>query len=363
MIEFENLAKSNFKFIEKFKKAFEDILESGWFILGKNVESFENKFANYLGIKHCIGVNSGLDALTLSLKCLNLEKGSEVIVPSNTFIATIIAVLNNDLIPVLAEPDIKTYNISPVEVEKNITSKTKAIIVVHLYGKPCEMTQIMEIAKHHDLKVIEDCAQSHGANLNGIKTGKFGDLGAFSHYPTKNLGALGDGGTIVTNNSAFNDTLRILRNYGSNKKYYNDLIGVNSRLDEIQAAFLSIKLEYLDEINSHKRKLADIYFKELNDKFILPDRKKGYYDVFHHFIIRSNERDRLKEFLYNNHIMTEIHYPVPPHKQNILKNLFIEKKFPISEELHNTVLSLPISFFHTEEDIYRVVETLNKFNL
>ncbi len=363
MIEFENLSKLNSKFHDEFQNIFNEVLKSGWFILGKNVENFEKSFADYLNIKHCIGVNSGLDALTLSLKCLNLEKGSEVIVPSNTFIATILAILNNNLIPVLAEPDIKTYNIHPKEIEKNITSKTKAIIVVHLYGKPCDMPKIIEIADKYNLKIIEDCAQSHGASLNGVKTGNFGDLGAFSHYPTKNLGALGDGGSIVTDNDEYNNVLRMMRNYGSEKKYYNDVEGFNSRLDELQAGFLSVKLKYLDEINAHKRKLADIYFKELSEKYILPVRQDGFFDVFHHFIIRCNKRDELKKFLFDKGIITEIHYPIPPHRQKVMKNLFKDKKFPISEELHDTVLSLPISFFHTEDDIYRVINAVNDFKL
>ncbi len=363
MIEFENLSKSNLKFQKKFRNVFNEILESGWFILGKNVESFEKSFAQYLNVKYCIGVNSGLDALTLSLNCLNLEKGSEVLVPSNTFIATIVAVLRNGLIPVLVEPDKSTYNINPYEIEKKITNKTKAIIVVHLYGKPCNMPKIKEIAESYNLKIIEDCAQSHGANINGIKTGNFGDLGAFSHYPTKNLGALGDAGSIVTNSDEYAKTLKMLRNYGSNKKYYNDIAGYNSRMDELQAGFLKVKLAYLDEINSHKRKLAEIYFREIKEGYILPVKQEGYYDVFHHFVIRCNKRDELKKYLFENGINTEIHYPVAPHKQKMLKNICADKKFPVSEELHRTVLSLPIAFFHTERDIYRVVEALNEFNL
>jgi dTDP-4-amino-4,6-dideoxygalactose transaminase len=359
MIEYENLHKTNQKFFEEFRTKFNEVLESGWFILGKQVESFEAEFAFYLGVKHCIGVGSGLDALILALDAIEFEPGSEVIVPSNTYIATIIAVIRAKLKPVLVEPDIRTYNIDPFKIEEKITSKTRAIIPVHLYGKSCDMDPIMEIAQKYNLIIIEDCAQAHGAMYKGKKVGTFG-IGCFSFYPTKNLGALGDGGAIVTNNDELAEKIRALRNYGSSKKYYNDYIGYNSRLDELQAAFLRIKLKYLDDINNHKRKLAKIYFENLSDVFVKPAVHKDYFDVYHIFNIRHPERDKIREYLFQNGIKTEIHYPVPPHKQRAFQGV-IEGEYPISEEIHNTTLSLPIAYFHTEEDILKVCEVLNKY--
>jgi dTDP-4-amino-4,6-dideoxygalactose transaminase len=358
-IEFENLYKTNQKFFEEFKTKFNEVLESGWFILGEQVESFEAEFALYLGVKHCIGVGSGLDALILALDAMEFEPGSEIIVPSNTYIATIIAVIRANLKPVLVEPDIRTYNIDPFKIEEKITSKTRAIIPVHLYGKSCDMDPIMEIAQKYNLIIIEDCAQAHGAMYKGKKVGTFG-IGCFSFYPTKNLGALGDGGAIVTNNDELAEKIRALRNYGSSKKYYNDYIGYNSRLDELQAAFLRIKLKYLDDINDHKRKLAKIYFENLSDVFVKPVVHKDYFDVYHIFNIRHPERDKIREYLFQNGIKTEIHYPVPPHKQRAFQGV-IEGEYPISEEIHNTTLSLPIAYFHTEEDILKVCEVLNKY--
>lgn len=360
MIEYENLAKVNQPFFNKFKKAFNDVLDSGWFILGKNVEKFEKEFAAYNNVKYCAGVASGLDALILSIKALGLEKGSEIIVPSNTYIATILAIMQNGHIPVLVEPDIETYNIDPLQIETSITSKTKAVLVVHLYGKSCDMDPIVDICKKKNLFLIEDCAQAHGTEYKGRKAGTFGDFGAFSFYPTKNLGCLGDGGAITTNNKDFFEKVQMLRNYGSNKKYYNKYIGVNSRLDEIQAAFLSVKLKSLDDINKHKRELASIYLNNLNSNFILPYVDNNTYDVYHIFNIRSEKRDALKKYLFDNGIKTEIHYPVPPHKQEALSFLS-HLNFPISEGIHKTTLSLPISSFHTKEDVYKIIDVLNKF--
>ncbi|MFC2152105.1 DegT/DnrJ/EryC1/StrS family aminotransferase [Bacteroidota bacterium] len=359
MIEYENLAKVNQSFFREFKKAFNDVLESGWFILGKNVQKFENEFAAYNNVDYCVGVASGLDALILSIQALELEKGSEIIVPSNTYIATILAIVQNGHIPVLVEPDIQTYNIDPLKIEPSVTSKTKAILVVHLYGKPCDMDPIMDICKKRDLFLIEDCAQAHGAEYKRKKVGSFGDFGAFSFYPTKNLGCLGDGGAITTNNKDFSEKVQMLRNYGSNKKYYNKYIGTNSRLDEIQAAFLNIKLKSLDDINKHKRELASIYLGNLNSKFILPQIDNCSYDVYHIFNIRSKKRDAIKKYLLDNMIKTEIHYPVAPHKQEALSFLS-HLSFPISEEIHQTTLSLPISSYHTKEDLFKIIDVLNK---
>lgn len=360
MIEYENLYKSNLVFFEQFKRIFRETLNSGWFILGKNVERFEKDFAAYHNTNHCFGVASGLDALLLSLKAFEFEKGSEVIVPSNTYIATILSILHAGLKPVLVEPDITTYNIDPKKIKESITTRTKAIMVVHLYGKSCAMDEIVLLCKKYNLKLIEDCAQSHGAKYKGKLTGTFGEFGAFSFYPTKNLGALGDAGALITQDESLAKKIKRLRNYGSDIKYYNEVVGYNSRLDEIQAGFLSIKLKKLDEINEHKRKLAAIYLDNLKSDFIKPVVDKDYFDVYHIFNVRHTKRDKLREYLLKNEIKTDIHYPVAPHKQNAMKNI-IQGSYPISEEIHNTTLSLPCSFGHTEDEIYKVVEAMNKF--
>ncbi|HUO76844.1 MAG TPA: DegT/DnrJ/EryC1/StrS family aminotransferase [Thermodesulfovibrionales bacterium] len=361
MIEWENLAKTNKPFFDEYKARFSEILESGWFILGESVTEFEREFARYIGSKYCVGVGSGFDALVLSLKAFAFKPGSEVIVPANTYIATILAVLQNNLQPVLVEPDSETCNIDPDKIEEKITSKTVAIIVVHLYGKACDMDRIMRFAKDFDLKTIEDCAQSHGAKYKGKTTGSFGDVAAFSFYPTKNLGALGDGGAVVTDDPDFAEKIRVFRNYGSQRKHLYNLIGFNSRLDELQAGFLLIKLKNLDRINRRKRVLARLYLDNLNSEFIKPVIQDGYFDVYHIFAIRHPRRDELKEYLKNREITTEIHYPVPPHKQTALHGVLPEQAFPVSEEIHNTILSLPCAFFHTEEDVMRVIEALNEF--
>jgi dTDP-4-amino-4,6-dideoxygalactose transaminase len=362
MIEYENLAKLNEPYCTEFKTVFGQVLESGWFILGNQVKEFEEKFATYLGINHCVGVASGLDALELAIQALDIEKGSEIIVPSNTYIATILAILNTGHIPVLVEPDENTYNINPENIPKAITKKTKAVLVVHLYGKPCDMDKIIEICQSEGLLLIEDCAQSHGAKYNGKTTGTFGQVSAFSFYPTKNLGCLGDGGAITTDDSTIYEKLKKLRNYGSNKKYYNEYIGTNSRLDEIQAAFLLVKLKYLDELNKHKRLLASIYFNNLKGSFKLPMANEGYFDVYHIFNVLTDKRDELREYLLQNGIKTEIHYPVPPHKQVAMKNIFKFMEYPISEKIHSQCLSLPVSAMHSEKDIFKVVEVMNKFH-
>ncbi len=361
MIEYENLHKLNRPFLAEYKQKFADILDSGWFILGKNVAEFEKKFAEYCDVKHCIGVASGLDALQLCLSAWEFDKGSEVIVPSNTYIATILSIVNAGYRPVLVEPSMQTYNIDPTKIEEKISFKTKAIVVVHLYGKNCEMKPINAIAEKYGLKVLEDCAQSHGAIYENKKSGNLGDAGAFSFYPTKNLGALGDAGAITTNDDTLAEKLIYLRNYGSKVKYYNKYIGFNSRLDEVQAAFLNVKLAHLNQINQHKKELANVYMNELTDKFIKPLRSAHQEDVYHIFAIRHPERDRLKKYLEENGVKTEIHYPVPPHQQEGYKSLFEGESYPISEEIHKTELSLPISYFHKKEEIHLVCEVLNKF--
>lgn len=359
MIEYESLGRLNKSFEDEYVQCFRELLNSGWYILGKQVATFEEAFAQYCGTKHCIGVASGLDALMLALRCYDFPAGSEVLVPSNTYIATILSILQCGLKPVLVEPDIHTYNIDPLKIEEKITKNTKAIMVVHLYGKACDMEPIMQIAGKYKLPVIEDCAQAHGAMYKGQKVGTFG-IGAFSFYPTKNLGALGDAGAITTNDQEKKDLFMALRNYGSKIKYQNDYIGYNSRLDEIQAGLLSVKLKSLDKINRHKRDLAAIYLKELKDDFIKPSVSSDYFDVYHIFNIRHPKRDELKEYLLKNDIKTDIHYPIPPNKQKAMEGIIIGE-YPISEEIHRTTLSLPISYGHTEDDIYKVVETINKF--
>lgn len=361
MIDYENLKKLNEPFFEEYQKAFKQTLESGWYILGKEVESFEQEYANYCGSRYCIGVASGLDALILALEAYEFPSQSEVLVPSNTYIATILAIIKAGLKPVLVEPNPETYNISPEGINNAINSNTKAVIVVHLYGKLCQMDQIMEIAANHGLKVIEDGAQSHGAKLFDKKSGNWGDAAAHSFYPTKNLGALGDAGAITTNDSVLADKLRYLRNYGSKIKYYNDFIGINSRLDELQACFLRIKLRHLDSINLHKRKLAQLYENHLSDRFIKPKVDTEFYDVFHIYAIRHKERDKLRQYLLEHGIKTEIHYPVPPHQQKAYKSLFQSSSYPVSEEIHQTVLSLPISFCHSLEEVSHVSNLINSF--
>lgn len=361
MIPYEDLKKSNQLFFDAYRKKFDDLLQSGWYILGNEVTAFENEFASYCTTQYCKGVANGLDALILILKALKLPKGAEVIVPSNTYIATILSILHNNLIPVLAEPDIDTYNISADTIQPCITNKTKAIMLVHLYGKCCDMDDIMQVAKKNNLFVIEDCAQSHGAMYKGKICGSFGDASAFSFYPTKNLGALGDAGAVVTNSGEIDNEINELRNYGSSVKYHNNQVGYNSRLDELQAAFLRVKLERLHLITEHKRKLAAIYLNNLKRDFVLPVVDENFYDVYHIFNIRHQRRDELKKYLFKNNISTEIHYPIPPHKQKALKPFFKNDEFPIATEIHNTTLSLPCSFCNTEEEIYKVVEVLNKF--
>lgn len=361
MIEYENLGKVNQSFFEDYEKQFSKTLRKGWYILGEEVKQFETEFAEFLGVKHCIGLASGLDALFLALKAFHFEPGDEVIVPSNTYIATILSIIHAGLTPVLVEPNIGTYNINPDLIEQHITAKTRAIMIVHLYGKPCDMQPIMTIKEKYGLKLIEDCAQSHGAKYHGQQTGTFGEFGAFSFYPTKNLGALGDAGALVTNNDELALAIRRLRNYGSDIKYYNEVAGFNSRLDEVQAAFLRVKLRKLNEINAHKRMLASYYLDNLNEQYIKPVIQNEVFDVFHIFNIRHPKRDKLKQYLLDNEIKTDIHYPVAPHKQKAMLSVLGNNPYPLSEEIHATTLSLPVSYGNTEEEIFSVIEVMNKF--
>lgn len=360
MIEYENLKKANEKLFESYKETFGEFLKSGWYILGENVAKFETEFARYCGTAHCVGVASGLDALILALGAFEWEEGSEVIVPSNTYIATILAIIRNRFRPVLVEPDIATYNIDPRKIEERLTEKTKAILAVHLYGKPCDMNPIIAIAEKHGLKVIEDVAQAHGAEYHGRKVGSFG-VGCFSFYPTKNLGALGDAGAITTDDQELAQKLKTLRNYGSSTKYFNDIIGYNSRLDEVQAGLLLVKLKVLDDINEHKRLLADLYLKNLASHYIKPITQKGFKDVYHIFNVRHGRRDELRDYLAKHGIKTEIHYPLAPHKQKAMLGI-LDGDYPISQMIHETTLSLPISYFHSREDILEVCRVMNSWS-
>lgn len=360
MVEYEHLGKVNAPFFEEYRQVFERTLASGWYILGNNVAQFETEFAAYLGVAHCLGVASGFDALMLALKAFSFPPGSEVLVPSNTYIATILAIVQSGLTPVLVEPDIRTYNIDPGRIEEAITSRSRAIMVVHLYGKACDMDPIVALCQRHGLKLIEDCAQSHGAMYRGKKTGTFSDFGAFSFYPTKNLGALGDGGAVTTTSAELAERIRMLRNYGSRTRYANELVGVNSRLGELLAGFLSVKLKKLDDINAHKRSLAAIYSGELKDDFIKPVTHPDYFDVYHIYCVRCPRRDALREHLLKLGIKTDIHYPVSPHRQKAMRGI-LTGEYPISDEIHATILSLPISFATTASEVRQVCAAMNAF--
>ncbi|SDJ56234.1 dTDP-4-amino-4,6-dideoxygalactose transaminase [Pedobacter sp. ok626] len=361
IIPYENLKTLNKRFENSLKDKFSDFLEKGWYVLGEEVSSFEQEFGNFHNEKYVVGVANGLDALILSLKCLDFNRGDEVIVPSNTYIASILAILHCNLVPVLVEPNLETYNIDPDQIAAAITKKTVAIMVVHLYGQCCEMDPVISIANQYNLKIVEDCAQAHGARYKNRLAGTFGDFGAFSFYPTKNLGALGDAGAVICKSKADYDKIRQLRNYGSEKKYHNSIVGYNSRLDEIQAAFLRIKLPYLEAINNHKNRLAEIYLKGLKSDFIMPVVKEGFDNVYHIFNIRHPERDQIRSYLMDHNIGTEIHYPVAPHQQKAMRQMQ-HLNFPVSTEIHRTTLSLPCSYAHTPEDILRVVDVLNQFS-
>lgn len=361
MIEYESLANSNAVFMDELEDAAKRVIRGGWYVLGQEVADFEAEFAQYVGAKHCIGVANGLDALILSIEALDLPKGSDILVASNTYIATILAIVRAGHRPVLVEPDRETFNIDPTLLSAALTDSTRAICVTHLFGKACRMDSIATFAREHGLRVIEDCAQSHGAKLNGVMTGTFGDAGCFSFYPTKNLGAVGDAGAVITNDDALADRLRHTRNYGSKRKYVNEYIGVNSRLDEIQAALLRVKLRYLDQMTQHKRVLAEIYFANLPDWLKLPRRLDGEYDVFHIFGVRHPKRDELRAWLLGRGVKTEVHYPIPPHRQKAMQSV-LSGEWPIAEELHNTELSLPISYGHSTDDVLRVCEILKEYD-
>lgn len=345
------------------RAAFERVYDRSWYIEGEEDAAFEQAFAQYCGAEHCIGCGNGLDALMLALKALGVGKGDEVIVPSNTYIATALAVTYTGATPVFVEPDIRTYNIDPSRIEGAITPRTKAIMPVHLYGQPCDMDPIMAIAKKHGLYVVEDCAQAHGATYKGKRIGTFGAAAGFSFYPGKNLGALGDAGASVTNDKTLADKIRALGNYGSDYKYHHVYQGNNSRLDELQAAFLSAKLPHLDRMNQERRRIAARYLSEIDNPLLtLPYTLPGTEPVWHIFAVRCGCRDELAEYLKEAGIGTNKHYPIPMHLQGAYAELNLPKgSLPIAEEISATQLSLPMYYGMTEDEVSYVVEKLNQF--
>ncbi|RED57633.1 DegT/DnrJ/EryC1/StrS family aminotransferase [Cohnella lupini] len=363
MIPFLDLKQINLRHESEIKSSIDRFLQSGWYILGKEVEQFEQEFAEYCGTRYCLGVANGLDALVLILKGLGISEGDEVIVPSNTYIATILSITASGATPILVEPDLLTYNIDPALIEKYITTKTKAIMVVHLYGLSCDMSPIQEIAQKYNLKVVEDCAQAHGAMYKGKRVGNLSDAAAFSFYPGKNLGALGDGGAITLNDESMYLELKAIRNYGSHKKYENLYKGINSRLDELQAAVLRFKLKHLDEDNQLRRNIAELYNEKIKNESLVKPVFKGLdpeTHVWHLYVIRTRNRNHLQRYLNDNNIQTLIHYPIPPHKQEAYKE-WNDRGYPISESIHAEILSLPISPVMSIEDAVKVTEVLNEY--
>lgn len=339
-----------------------EVLRSGNYILGSEVKAFEEEFAHYIGTDHCVGLANGLDALWISLKVLGIKQGDEVIVPSNTYIATVMAVSMNQATPVFCEPD-AFFNIDPDLIESCITSKTKAIMVVHLYGQTCQMDKIQALCKKYDLYLIEDCAQSHGAKFKGQMTGSFGDIGCFSFYPSKNLGCFGDGGAVTTNSKVLADKIRIYRNYGSEKRYHNQVIGTNSRLDEIQAGLLRVKLNHIEQLENERVGIAQRYLCEIKNPLIqLPTLADGCTHVWHLFVIRCEARNHLMEYLDANGIHALVHYPIPPHRSEAYQFLNMEQgSYPIAEQYANEVLSLPLFNGMYKEEIDQTIEVINRF--
>ncbi|PSV46788.1 DegT/DnrJ/EryC1/StrS family aminotransferase [Photobacterium indicum] len=365
MIDFLNLGRLNSQYSLELKEACSRVIDSGWYIMGDELKEFEKEFAEYCGVKHAIGVANGLDALTLVIRSWKImgkfDDGDEIIVPANTYIASILAITENNLIPVLVEPDPDTFNLSIEGTLSAITNKTKAILPVHLYGLIANMPEIMNIADEYNLLVLEDCAQAHGASINSKRVGSWGDAGAFSFYPGKNLGALGDAGAITTNDCELANNLRALRNYGSTKKYENTYQGVNSRLDEIQAAMLRVKLKYLNEETQKRKLIAATYNSGIDNPLVkLPLWENEENHVFHLFVIRCKSRYELSKHLRNKGINTVIHYPIAPHKQKALEE-FQNISLPITESIHNEVLSLPIDPLLSYREIKLVIEAINNF--
>jgi dTDP-4-amino-4,6-dideoxygalactose transaminase len=360
-VKFLDLQKVNGAYRTEIDAAIKRVLDSGWYLLGKEDEAFEKNFATFCGAKHCIACANGLDALNLIIKAYGFGKGDEIIVPANTYIASILAITANECTPVLVEPNLETYNIDPDLIEKKITPNTKAILLVHLYGQAVQMDKIWKIAKKYNLKVIEDSAQAHGAIYKGRRTGNLGDASGFSFYPGKNLGCLGDGGAITTSDDKLAEHLRALRNYGSHVKYQNIFKGTNSRLDEIQAAVLDVKLKCLDSDNEKRRRVADYYIKNIKNPLVtLPKAHSRESHIWHVFVVRVAEREKFQKYLADNGIQTIIHYPIPPHKQQAYKE-WNNLSFPITEKIHNEIISLPISSVMSDEEMSAVVGVVNGY--
>lgn len=351
-----------FKYQEEFEARALEVLRSGWYVLGNQLKAFEEEFAAYTDTAHCVGLASGLDALWIAFRVLGIKEGDEVIVQGNTYIASVMGITMNGATPIFVEPD-AFYNIDTSKIEEKITAKTKAILVVHLYGQASKMDDVMALAKKYDLRVVEDCAQSHGARFDGKMTGSFGDIGCFSFYPSKNLGAFGEAGAIVTNDQKIADDVRIFRNYGSEKRYYNKIIGTNSRLDEIQAGLLRVRLSHMQELEDEKRCIADRYLAELkSDVFTLPQIRDKATAIWHQFVLKSEKRDELQKYLEQKGIGTIIHYPIPPHLSEAYQYLGYQKgDFPITEEYASKVLSIPMYNGMTDEELNYVIKTINEF--
>lgn len=361
MIKFLDLHKINEQYRTGIDAAIKRVLDSGWYLLGKEDDAFEQNFAQFCGVKHAIGVANGLDALNLIIKGYGFKEGDEIIVPANTYIASILAISQNGCTPVLVEPELRTYNINPDLIEEKITEKTKAIMVVHLYGQAVEMEKIWALAKKYNLKVIEDSAQAHGAMYQGKRVGNLGDASGFSFYPGKNLGCLGDGGAITTNDDELATKLRALKNYGSHVKYQNLYKGYNSRLDEIHAAVLDVKLKGLDKDNQKRREIAKYYLENIKNPLItLPEFYEEKAHVWHVFVIRCEKREELQKYLAENGVQILIHYPVPPHKQPAYSE-WNNLSYPITEKIHAEVLSIPMSPVMTKEEVKTVADVINNF--
>lgn len=361
-IPFNKLAPLYERHRAEYDEAALRVLASGWYILGQEVEVFEQAFASFVGASYCVGVNSGLDALILALRALGIGPGDEVIVQANTYIATVLAISENGAEPVFVEPDM-FHGIDPARIEEAITDRTKAIMPVHLYGQPCDMEALAAISEKRQIPLVEDCAQSHGASFQRRTTGSFGALGCFSFFPTKNLGAFGDAGAIVTDDRALAEKLRMLRNYGSRKKYYNEVCGVNSRLDELQAALLQVRLSHLEEILQERATIAEYYLNHItNDAIILPKTRSDVRHVWHLFVVETEWRDALQRHLEKKGIQTQIHYPLPPHLSQAYAHLGLrEGSYPFTERLAQRVLSLPLYNGMTEEEMAQVCEAVNTF--
>lgn len=361
-IQSNRMDRGFYKYQKEFEEKVLGVLRSGWYILGKEVQAFEEEFAAYTGASYCAGVASGLDALWIAFRVLGIGKGDEVIVQANTYIASIMGITINGATPVLVEPD-EYFNIDASKIEEKITDKTKAILVVHLYGQASNMGPIQELCKKYHLKLVEDCAQSHGAKYEGKSTGTFGDIGCFSFYPSKNMGAFGDAGAMVTNDKKIIDDIKVFRNYGSEKRYYNKVVGANSRLDELQAGLLRVRMAHMEEITEEKRRIAVRYTEGIKNPLIqLPHVRQGADSVWHQYVIRCAKRESLIEYLNDKKIGTIIHYPIPPHLSEAYQYLGFKKgDFPITETYAEQVLSLPIYNGITEEELEYVINALNNF--